>query len=53
MEQQKIKKLEQLFSQFAQEEQASSFAVQNLLNITIQIIEDGEIERLKNNEKSN
>lgn len=42
MKPKKLKKLEQLFNRFAQEEQASSFAVNNLLNQTIRIINESD-----------
>lgn len=40
MEQEQIQKLSQLFNQFTQEEQASSFAVESLLNKTLRIINE-------------
>lgn len=42
MERKNKEKLHQLFMQFAQETQASSFAVDSLYNQTINIIETGE-----------
>jgi len=37
-------KLVQLFNQFAQEEQSSQFAVENLLSRTLSIIKDDPVE---------
>lgn len=42
MNQQTIKELNQLFNQFANETQASSFATENLLNKVIRIIKENE-----------
>ena len=41
MNQQQKQKLIQLFNQFAQEEQSSQFAIENLLSRTLQIVEGG------------
>ena len=40
MENKQQQKLVQLFNKFAQEEQSSSFAVQNLLNQVLQILNE-------------
>ena len=42
MNQQQKQKLIQLFNQFAQEEQSSQFAIENLLSRTLKIVEEGD-----------
>lgn len=42
MKQKQLQKLQQLFNGFAEEEQASSFAVNNLFNRAVQIIMDNQ-----------
>ena len=49
MNKQQQQKLNQLFYRFANETQASSFAVENLLNKTFGIIQEGEINDKKVN----
>ena len=49
MNQQQKQKLIQLFNQFAQEEQSSQFAVENLLSRTLKIINDDSVEANKIN----
>ena len=44
-----IREVERLFNEFAEKEQASSFAVQNLLNRTLRIVQKGNSQQDVNN----